>query len=112
MSDEDILATHANVNSTRINHELGKVATCINNESCGINNEPSYKPVTTSQEPITPIEGSITQSRAKKLQQEVNSLLTEFGSNINNNFILPKCDTHVLLRFTHEGDAAGPKEMN
>ena len=58
--DEDIPATHTNVNSRHINHELGKVPTCINNESGAVNNEPSYKPVQTSQEPVTPIEGPIT----------------------------------------------------
>ena len=112
MIDEDITATHANMNSTHVNHELGQVSTCINNEIAGVNNEQIDKPVTTSQELVTPIEGPITQSRAKKLQQEVNSLLTEFGSNINKNFILPKCATYVLLRVTHERDAAGPKEIS
>ena len=77
-----------------------------------MNNERSYKLVTASEEPATPIEGPITRNRAKKLQHEMNSLLTEFGSNINKNFILPKYATYVLLRFTHEGDVAGPKEMS
>jgi hypothetical protein len=58
---------------------------------------------------ITPIQGPITRSRAKKLQQEVNSLLAKIDYNINEDSILPKCCTYVLLRFTHVGEAAGPK---
>jgi hypothetical protein len=58
---------------------------------------------------ITPIQGPITRSRAKKLQQEVNSLLAKIDYNINEDSILPKYCTYVLLRFTHVGEAAGPK---
>uniref|UniRef100_K4A2H6 Uncharacterized protein n=1 Tax=Setaria italica TaxID=4555 RepID=K4A2H6_SETIT len=54
----------------------------------------------------------ITRSRARKLQQEVNSLLTKFDYHTNENFILPKCSTFVLLRFTHIGAAAGLKETS
>ena len=46
--------------------------------------------------------GPIKRSRAKKLQQEVNALLSEIHFNINENYILPKSCTLVLLRFTKE----------
>ena len=46
--------------------------------------------------------GPITRSRAKKLQQEVNALLSKIHFNINENYILPKSCTLVLLRFTKE----------
>ena len=46
--------------------------------------------------------GPITRSRAKKLQQEVNALLYEVQFNINENYILPKSCTLLLLRFTKE----------
>ena len=49
-------------------------------------------------------EGPITRSRAKKLQQEVNTLLCEIHFNINDNDILPKFCTLLLLRFTKEDD--------
>ena len=48
--------------------------------------------------------GPITCSRAKKLQQEVNALLCEIHFNINENYILPKSCTLLLLRFTKEDD--------
>jgi len=48
--------------------------------------------------------GPITRSRAKKLQQEVNALLCAIHSNINENYILPKSCTLLLLRFTKEDD--------
>ena len=48
--------------------------------------------------------GPITRSRAKKLQQEVNALLYEIYFNINENYILPKSCTLLLLRFTKEDD--------
>jgi len=46
--------------------------------------------------------GPITRSRAKKLQQEVNVLLSEIYFNINENYILSKSCMLVLLRFTKE----------
>ena len=46
--------------------------------------------------------GPITHSRAKKLQQEVNALLSEIHFNTNENYILPKSCTLLLLRFTKE----------
>ncbi len=50
---------------------------------------------------ITPFQGPITRRRAKKLQQEINSLLAETYFNIDENYILPKSSTLLLLRFTH-----------
>ena len=55
-------------------------------------------------------QGSLTQSRAKKLQEKVNSFLTEIIFDILEIVILPKCSTYVLLRLTQEGGTAGPKE--
>ena len=43
--------------------------------------------------------GPITRSRARKIQQEVNSLFAQLNPNFSENFILPKCSTFVLLRF-------------
>ena len=48
--------------------------------------------------------GPITRSRAKKLQQEVNMLLSEIYFNINENYILPKMCMLLVLRFTKEDD--------
>jgi hypothetical protein len=42
----------------------------------------------------------------------VNSLLTKIDYNTNENFILYKCSTYVLLRFTHMGATTEPKEMS
>jgi len=44
----------------------------------------------------------ITRSRAKKLQQEVHALLCEIHFNINENYILPKCCTLIVLRYIEE----------
>jgi hypothetical protein len=44
----------------------------------------------------------ITRSRAKKLHQEVHTLLYEFQLNTNENFMLPKSCMLILLRFTKE----------
>jgi hypothetical protein len=56
-------------------------------------------------------QGPITRSRAKKLQQEVNSLLVEINFNISENVILPKCSTLVVLRYICErGGAAIHRE--
>jgi hypothetical protein len=65
--------------------------------------------VTQVDEDDTPInlnQGPITQSRAKKLQQEVNSLLAEINFNIFENVILPKCSTLVVLRYICERGGA------
>jgi hypothetical protein len=73
---------------------------------------PNHGPAEPSQTPNTPIHGPITQSRANKLQQEVNSLLTKIDYNANENFILPKFSTYALLRFMQRRATAGPKEMS
>ena len=52
--------------------------------------------------PAQVIDGPITRSRAKKLQQEVNALLCEIYFNINENYILPKCCTLIVLRYIEE----------
>ncbi|WVZ97503.1 hypothetical protein U9M48_043030 [Paspalum notatum var. saurae] len=52
--------------------------------------------------PTNEIQGPLTHSRAKKMQQQVNSLLAEFDYNISENVILPKYCTLVILRFEHE----------
>ena len=54
----------------------------------------------------------IMRSRANKLQQQVNSLLTAFDASIDENFILPKYTTYILLRFLQEQVTAGPKETS
>jgi hypothetical protein len=45
----------------------------------------------------------LTSSRAKKLQQQVTSLLAEFDKNITKNIILHKSSTFVIIRFKHQG---------
>jgi len=52
--------------------------------------------------PAQVIDGPITRSRAKKLQQEVHALLCEIHFNINQNYILPKCCTLIVLRYIEE----------
>jgi Reverse transcriptase (RNA-dependent DNA polymerase)/RNase H-like domain found in reverse transcriptase/Retrotransposon gag protein/Integrase zinc binding domain/Integrase core domain/Zinc knuckle len=54
--------------------------------------------------PAQVFKGPITRSQAKELQQEVNALLCEAHLNINENYILPKSSTLLLLRFTKEDD--------
>ena len=61
--------------------------------------------------PAHVINGPITRSRAKKLQQEVHALLCEIHFNINKNYILPKCCTLIVLRYTEEEkDESDPEE--
>jgi len=56
-------------------------------------------------------DGPITRSSAKKLQQEVHALLCEIHFNINENYILPKCCTLILLSYIEEEkDESDPKE--
>ena len=71
------------------------------------NSTPTSTPTTPA--PAQAIDGAITRSRAKKLQQEVNALLCESYINVNENIILPKYSTLVVLRYTHEegGDRIG-----
>ena len=80
----------------------------VNNEDGHVNHEMNHKQDTTSHGPATPMQGPITRSRAKKLQQQVNSLLNKFNSTSNENFILPKCSTLLLIRFTHKEELAAP----
>jgi hypothetical protein len=47
-------------------------------------------------------QGPLTRSRAKKLQEQVNSFLTDYNFNISKNVILPKCSTLMLLRYAQE----------
>jgi hypothetical protein len=47
--------------------------------------------------------GPLTRSYAKKLQQQVTSLLAEFDNNIIENVILPKSSILVIIRFKHQG---------
>ena len=49
-------------------------------------------------------DGPITQSRAKLLQKEVNSHLSETNFNIFEDVILPKCSTLILLSHVHKED--------
>jgi len=57
------------------------------------------------------IDGPVTPSRAKKLQQEVHRLLCEIHFNINENYILPKCCTLIVLRYIEEEkDESDPEE--
>jgi hypothetical protein len=46
---------------------------------------------------------TLTRSHAKKLQQQVTSLLAEFDNNITENIILPKSSILVIIRFKHQG---------
>ena len=64
-----------------------------------VNNSPSNVKKTNQAQVF---DGPITHSRAKKLQQEANSLLCEIYFNINENYILPKSCTLLLLGFTKE----------
>ena len=54
--------------------------------------------------------GPITRSRARKIQQEVNSLFAQLNPNFCENFILPKCSTFVLLSFTPEDIITTPRK--
>ena len=47
-------------------------------------------------------QGPLTRCRAKKLQEQVNSFLTNCAFITSKDVILPKCSTLVVLRFTHE----------
>ena len=62
--------------------------------------------------PAQVIDGPITRSRAKKLQQEVHALLYEIHFNINENYILPKYCTLIVLRYIEEEkDESNPEEQ-
>jgi len=47
-------------------------------------------------------DGPVTRSRAKKLHQEVHALLCLIHFNINENYMLPKCCTLIVLRYIEE----------
>jgi hypothetical protein len=60
----------------------------------------------TNQEPLT-------RSRAKKLQEQVNSFLIDCNFNTYENVILPKCPILMMLRFTHEDlEGTWPKDQD
>jgi hypothetical protein len=44
-------------------------------------------------------QGPITRRRAKKLQEQLNSFLTDYNFNTSKNVILPKIFTLMLLRY-------------
>jgi len=48
------------------------------------------------------IQGPLTRSCAKKLQEQVNSFLIDFNFNISENVILPKCSMLIVTRNIHE----------
>ncbi|KQJ96926.1 hypothetical protein BRADI_3g27822v3 [Brachypodium distachyon] len=52
--------------------------------------------------------GPMTRSRAKQIQQEVNSLLAAPNDNINENFILPNSRVLLVLRFTTRSQTCCP----
>jgi len=61
--------------------------------------------------PSQVIDGLVTRSRAKKLQQEVHALLCEIHFNVNENYILPECSTLIVLRYIEEEkDESDPEE--
>ena len=47
-------------------------------------------------------QGALTRRRAKKLQEHINSFLTNYAFMTFKDVILPKCSTLVVLRCTHE----------
>jgi hypothetical protein len=54
--------------------------------------------------------GPITRARAKLLEQEVNSLLTEYNLFTNENFILPKSLHVCMIRFVAEASMTRGRE--
>ena len=54
--------------------------------------------------------GPITRSRAKLLEQQVNSLLTEYDVCVNENFILPKSMHLCMIRFVDNTNIKGGME--
>jgi len=58
-------------------------------------------------------QGPLTRRHAKKLQEQVNSFLTDCNFNTSENVILPKCSILMILRFTHEDvEGAWPKDQD
>jgi len=61
--------------------------------------------------PAQVIDGPVTRSYAKKLQQEVHALLCEIHFKVNENYILPKCSTLIVLKYIEEEkDESDPEE--
>ena len=55
----------------------------------------------------------LIRSHAKKLQEQVNSFLTDCNFNTSENIILPKCPIFMMLRFTHEDvEGTWPKDQD
>jgi len=53
----------------------------------------------------------LTRSRAKKLQEQVNSFLSNCNFHTNENYILPKCCILIVLRYVEEKkDKSDPEE--
>jgi len=48
------------------------------------------------------IQGPLTRSRTKKLQEQVNLFLIDFNFNTSENVILPKCSMLIVIRNTYE----------
>ena len=59
-----------------------------------------------------PNQGSLIRSRAKKLQEQVNSFLTDCAFNTSKDVILPNCSTLVVLRYTYEENDRTTKRNN
>ena len=56
-------------------------------------------------------QGQLTRSHTNKVQQEVHALLCEIHFNINENYILPKCCTLIILRYIGEQkDESDPED--
>ena len=55
----------------------------------------------------------LIRSHAKKLQEQVNSFLTDCNFNTAKNVIQPKCPILMMLRFTHEDvEGTWPKDQD
>ena len=59
-----------------------------------------------------PNQGSLIRSRAKKLQEQVNSFLTDCAFKTSKDVILPNCSTLVVLRCTYEENDQTTKRNN
>jgi hypothetical protein len=58
-------------------------------------------------------QGPLTRSHANKLQEQVNSFLTEYNFNTSENIILPKCHILMMLRLTHKDmEGTWPKNQD
>ena len=55
-------------------------------------------------------QGPFPQTHAKKLQEQVNSFLTNFNFNTSKNVILPKCTTLIVLRYIQKEEAESDHE--